>query len=152
MSNKVNTPIIVFYQATNIGTGKTIQMNVYDEGQALDAGKSGTMTEIGSTGRYYKSFTPDVVGFWLIMAYDSVSGKGQVIETYTIVVSDISTVGTDVSAVKAKTENLPVDPASQSGIETAIDGAENNIRGADNDDLKVLSEQIDALESPAMVG
>jgi len=152
MSHKVNVPIVVFYQAVSIGTGKTVQLNVYDETYALDAGKSGVMAEIGTTGRYYKAFTPDVVGYWLIMAYESPSGKGQVIDTYEVVATDISSVGTNVDAVRVKTDALPVDPASEADVETAITGAETNVRGADGDDLKVLSDQLDALESPAMVG
>jgi hypothetical protein len=54
-----------------------------------------------------------------------------------------------LTLVDAKTTNLPVDPASQSSVETAISTSENNIRGSDSDDLKTLSDQIDlsALET-----
>jgi len=52
-----------------------------------------------------------------------------------------------VQAIKAKTDNLPSDPASQSAIESKISQAEANIRGADNDDLKVLSDQLDGIQA-----
>lgn len=50
-----------------------------------------------------------------------------------------------VDAIKAKTDNLPVDPADESSLETAITTAESNIRGADSDTLKSLSDQIDGV-------
>ncbi len=52
-----------------------------------------------------------------------------------------------VNAIKSKTDNLPSDPASQSQVESAISTAEANIRGADNDDLKTLSDQLDAVQA-----
>ena len=150
---KVNTAIIVFYQANNARTGRTIQMNVYDEAQALDAPKSGTMTEIGSTGRYYRTFTPDALGTWSVQMYDTVGlVKGEAMITYKVGNSDVDSIQTDVSAVKAKTDNLPSDPADQSLVEAKIDSTESDIRGTDGDDLKTLSDQIDDIGSPAMVG
>jgi hypothetical protein len=50
-----------------------------------------------------------------------------------------------VDAIKAKTDNLPNDPADESLLEAAITAAESNIRGSDSDDLKDLSDQIDAV-------
>ena len=50
---KINESVEVTYQARNVSTGRTINMDIYDEAHALDAGKSTTMTEIGTTGRYY---------------------------------------------------------------------------------------------------
>ena len=48
---------------------------------------------------------------------------------------------TDVDAIKAKTDNLPASPASSDNVSSA----ESNIRGADSDTLKTLSDQIDAV-------
>jgi len=59
----------------------------------------------------------------------------------------IDTVDTIVDAIQANTDNLPADPASQSSVETAISNAESAIRGVDGDDLKTLSDQIDAVQS-----
>ena len=54
---------------------------------------------------------------------------------------------TTTQAIKTKTDNLPSDPASQSAVESKIDQAEANIRGADNDTLKTLSDQLDGVQA-----
>lgn len=62
--------------------------------------------------------------------------------------ANISTLALEATAsgIKDKTDNLPDDPADQSQIESAITTAEGNIRGADDDDLKDISEQIDIID------
>jgi hypothetical protein len=50
-----------------------------------------------------------------------------------------------LTAVKAKTDNLPGDPADQSAVEAAITAAVAGLKGADGDDLKAISDQIDGL-------
>jgi len=61
-----------------------------------------------------------------------------------------------VDAVKLKTDNLPASPAPASEYDTQLDqnlsATESNIRGADSDTLKSLSDQMDAVSSPPMVG
>ncbi len=52
-----------------------------------------------------------------------------------------------VLAIKDKTDNLPSDPASQSRVEAKLNQLEANIRGSDNDDLKTLSDQLDAVQA-----
>jgi len=58
-----------------------------------------------------------------------------------------SKAGEYVDAIRAKTDNLPTDPADQSLVEAAIATSESNIRGTDSDDLKVLSDQIDGVSA-----
>jgi hypothetical protein len=53
--------------------------------------------------------------------------------------------GGNLAAVKAKTDNLPGDPADQSAVAAAITAAVASLKGADGDDLKVISDQIDGL-------
>jgi len=53
----------------------------------------------------------------------------------------------EINAIKSKTDNLPSDPADQSLVEDAIKTSENNIRGADNDTLKTLSDQLDTAQA-----
>lgn len=65
---------------------------------------------------------------------------------------DIDSIGDEVAGIRGKTDNLPDDPADQSLVEGAISTSESNIRGTDNDTLKTLSEQLDTLDSPPMVG
>ncbi|MHA1368149.1 MAG: hypothetical protein ACTSRA_00350 [Promethearchaeota archaeon] len=50
----------------------------------------------------------------------------------------------DTSAIDAR---LPSDPADQSQVEAAITASENNIRGADSDTLKTLSDQLDIAQA-----
>jgi len=153
MIYKDGVSIIVTYQASNAATGKTIAMDIYDESQALDATKSvAAMTEIGTTGRYYATFTPDAEGEWIAMMYDSVSGTGDVVKAFKVVGHDVDSIGDNIDLIKASTDNLPSDPADQSAVEAAITASETSIRGADGDTLKTIADQLDTLESPPMVG
>ena len=68
---------MVTYQSAKASTGKTIQMDVYDETQSIASGQSGTMVEILNTGRYCKSFTPAAEGEWIIMMYSNDWNKPQ---------------------------------------------------------------------------
>jgi len=67
------------------------------------------------------------------------------IDDYKADVSSLALEST-AQAIKAKTDNLPSDPASQSQVDDKITQSEQNIRGADNDTLKTISDQIDELE------
>ena len=53
----------------------------------------------------------------------------------------------EIDDIKAKTDNLPTDPADQSAVELAISTSESNIRGTDNDDLKTISDQLDTAQT-----
>jgi len=192
---KSGVEIIVTYQAVNVATGKTITMSVYDEAHALDAGQSGAMAEIGATGRYWKAFTPDAEGEWIIVITNTTDGGGEVVKAYAVAGHDVDEIGDDVAAIKAVTDvesgvkavadaiqaktdliGASVAPAGeydtemayvteavateakQDIIDTNVDtivsdtGATGGIRGADSDSLKTLSDQIDAISAPAMVG
>ena len=106
-------------------------MEIYDESGAKDAINfpDVTMTEIGSSGRYKGSFTPDAEGKWRIMI-DSATTPGKVVK-------DFGVGGYDVDAV---------------GI--AVLAEADAIRGADSDTLKTISDQIDNLPQivPPMIG
>jgi len=160
---KTGSTLTITYQAVNAGSGKIILMEVYDESHSLDSAQSNTigLTEIASTGRYYDTIIPDAEGEWTVFVWEKIGAKkkGQVVKTFRIVSHDVESVGdavvtvdSKVTAVKTKTDNLPSDPASESQIEAAVIVSETSIRGADSDTLKTLSDQIDAFESPAMVG
>ena len=60
---------------------------------------------------------------------------------------DLAVVDTVVDAIKLKTDLIPSDPADQSAVEAAITAAAAAIRGADNDTLKTLSDQIDTIDT-----
>lgn len=52
---------------------------------------------------------------------------------------------TEVADIKAKTDNLPIDPADASAVDGQITVIGSAIRGADSDTLKTLSDQIDGV-------
>lgn len=54
---------------------------------------------------------------------------------------------TQLSGISSKTTNLPPDPADQSAVDGLIVAAVAAIRGADDDTLKTLSDQIDGIDS-----
>lgn len=139
---RVNREIKVVYQAAGAASGRTIEMNVYDENQGLVTGSSvAAMPEIGATGRYRSSFTPDVEGDWMVQIRDSVSNSGKVVKHYEIGGSDVDSIGDATGLIKVQTDLLPADPASQASVQTALDASE-----------AAIIAQIDDLESPAMVG
>ena len=151
---KNGVAIIVTYQAVAVGTGKTITMSVYDEAHALDAGQSGAMAEIGATGRYWKAFTPDAEGEWIIHMTNTTDGGGDTVKSYAVAGHDLDSVGDAVAAL----ENLSAaNVATELGTYDAptkaeLDASELAIRGADSDTLETLSDQLDSVSSPAMVG
>lgn len=64
----------ILYQAAGAGTGKTVQFDVYKPDKSLDAVQSGAGAEIGTTGRYHKSFDADAPG-WFVEISDDAGGK-----------------------------------------------------------------------------
>ena len=88
MAYKSGVAIIVTYQAANAQTGLTIKLDIYDEAHALDAVKSvAAMTEIGTTGRYYATFTPDAAGEWIALMYKD-GGGGEVVKAFRVATGD----------------------------------------------------------------
>ena len=64
----------VIYQGAGAATGLTVQVDVFKPDKSQDLAQSGTATEIGTTGRYHKSFDADAPG-WFVEISDSNSGK-----------------------------------------------------------------------------
>lgn len=138
---KVGEDIEVVYQAKNAGTGLTIQMDVYDETHIINNSLSAQMSEIGSTGRYFGVYSPDAEGPWTAVMYNISTGKGHAVKTFMVGGHNIDSIGDAVSV-------LP----NISAIELDHDALESAIRGADSDTLKTLSDQMDDIGEPAMVG
>lgn len=101
---KLNELIDVVYQAAGGTTGIVVTMDVYDEAGTLDAVQSGAMTEIGSTGRYKKSFTPDAEGLWHVQIGDANSGKA--VKSFSVGTTNIAEIGATVATVNAKVNDL----------------------------------------------
>lgn len=131
---KVSELIKVVYQASGATTGLTdVTMEIYDETGSKDIVNfpDVTLTEIGSTGRYEGSFTPDVVGNWEIMI-NSVTKPGKMVRQYEVGDFNVNSIGGIVGSMEA------------------------DIRGVDNDTLKTLSDQIDTIsvspDQPPILG
>jgi hypothetical protein len=97
---KNGVAIIVTYQAVNIATGKTVTMDVYDETHAKDVPKCiAAMTEIGTTGRYYATFTPDAVGEWILIMKNTTDSNGEVVKAYAVAGSNLDSITADISTL-----------------------------------------------------
>ena len=103
-SYKLNEPIDVVYQASGAHTAITVTMSVYDEVGVLDAGQSGAMVEIGATGRYKKSFTPDAEGLWIVQVGDTNGGKA--VKSFSVGTTNIAEIGATVATINAKIDDL----------------------------------------------
>lgn len=57
--------------------------------------------------------------------------------------SALTTAQTDITAIKAKTDNLPSDPADESQVEAAITAAVASIKGGDSRDLTEVYDKAD---------
>lgn len=94
---KIDEAIEVFYQAPNALSGKIVQMQVYD-GTHAAYGVLLTLTEIGASGRYYGTFTPDAEGNWAVTIQVD-NGTGKVIKHYPVVGHNIDSVGDSLAAL-----------------------------------------------------
>lgn len=156
----VNKQVEVIYQATLATSGLLdVTMEIYDETHAKDGVNfpDVTMTEIGATGRYYGVFTPDAVGVWQVHI-DSATKSGKSIKQIDVVAKDVVDVSTEVAAlndVSTVQINAEVDTALadyDAPTKAELDASESNIRGTDNDTLKTLSDQLDNVSGPPMIG
>jgi len=69
INEQFTTLLLVTDENNNPATGKTISYRIFDETRTVFA--TGSMTEIGSYGIYYLSWTPDAEGYWIFEAYYS---------------------------------------------------------------------------------
>ena len=101
---KLNEAVDIVYQASGAATGIVATMDVYDEAGTLDVAQSGAMTEVGTTGRYRKSFTPDAEGLWIVQIADA--GGGKAVKSYSVGQTNISEIGATVATINAKVDDL----------------------------------------------
>lgn len=160
MIHKINTPWEKTYQATKSTSGLTdVKMEIYDQTRAKDIVNfpDVIMTEIGSTGRYYGSFTPDEEGRWRVMI-DSATKSGKVVVDIFVTAHDIDSIGDAIAALNdlaAADINTEVDSALadyDGPTKAELDASELAIRGADSDTLETLSDQLDDVGQGPMVG
>lgn len=149
----------VIYQAAGAASGLTVQMDVMKADKTVDDTQSGTMTEIGTTGRYYKSFDADSEN-WSVQCSDPNGGKAtkmydkasydahgvaqlvaDVQTAISAVASSITTLGTLVTGIDGKTDSIISDVAAAN---SALSGITSSLTGIDT--------KIDKLQSPAGIG
>lgn len=151
---KTGETIKVYYRA--IPGSTSANMNVYDETDVLDSGQSGAMTQLGSSDRWIKTFTPDVDGDWHVEITDSKGGD--VIKHFSVGQYNVQSIGANLQSVETKVDNLndisivevnaEVDTALSDydgPTKAELDTTETNIRGTDDDSLKDISDQIDGI-------
>lgn len=132
---KNGVAIIVTYQAVNSATGKTVKMDIYDEAHAEDVAKAvAAMTEIGTTGRYYATFTPDAEGEWIALMENTTDNNGKAVKAFNVVGHSVDSIGDAVATV-----------------DTVVDGIQTDLDNG-TDGLGAIKAAVDAVESPAMVG
>jgi hypothetical protein len=131
MSYKVNKAIEVTYQAAGAANGLVdVTMVIFDETHT-DIAANVTMTEIGSTGRYYGSFTPDAEGEWQVHI-NSVATPGKVIKQFTVVAHDVDSVGDDIATVDTVVDAIKVVTDVESGVKADV-AALNDLSTSDVD-------------------
>jgi uncharacterized protein YoxC len=153
---KNGVAIIVTYQAVNSATGKTVTMDVYDESHAKDVPKSiAAMTEIGTTGRYYATFTPDAEGEWIVMMKNTTDSNGEVVKAFAVAGHNIDSIGDAVASVETKVDTvdtvvdgIQTDVTSIEGkvdtVDTVVDGIVTDVAGVDGkiDTLDTVADGI----------
>jgi hypothetical protein len=110
---EVSKPVDITYRAAKHTSGLTdVTMQIYDESRALDAINfpDVVMTEIGSTGIYYGSFTPDAKGTWTVMI-DSATKSGPDEQTIIVGDYDLDSLGATVDNIKTTVDDLSDPPA-----------------------------------------
>jgi len=116
---KVNEEIKIVYQAPNAESGLTnITMEIYDEtGTKSSDYPDVTMSEIGSSGRYVGTFTPDAGGDWII-TITKADGSGKVMKHYSIGDYNIDSLGTAIEGVST---DVAVVNSNVDGVVTELD-------------------------------
>lgn len=149
----------VIYQAAGAATGKTVQMDVYKPDKSKDIAQSATLTEIGTTGRYYGSFDADAAD-WHVEVEDDAGGK--CVKHYDKAAYDVVGVSALVADVQTAVDNVASAITTLQTLTGSIDGkidiVDTNVDTLVSDvtslatALGIVEGKIDALESPPMIG
>jgi hypothetical protein len=107
-------------------TGLTVSVQPYAAGAAV--GSAISLTEVSTSGFYTGNMTGSTGTYQLVFQSGGATvGTGQIVwsgtaevPVSTLTTADIPT--SDITAIKAATDNLPSDPADQSLLEAAIAG------------------------------
>lgn len=104
---KVDEPIKVLYQAPNKESGLTdIKCDVYDATDVVDDSQSGYMVEIGTSGRYKHTFTPNVEGDWSVQIVVESTAEGAATKHFSVGEYNIQEIGANLQSVELKVDEL----------------------------------------------
>ena len=173
---KVNEAIEIVYQAPNKESGLTgltaVEAEIYLPSNDKDSNfPDVALVEIGSSGTYNGTFTPDAEGEWKVIIHKS-DGDGQVVKRYSVGLHNVSSVGEgvsgintavadldgDVVALDTKVEALPdaaevnaeVDTAlAEYGVSTKVD--EDAAHAVTDGKIDALALDVDKIDTPPMV-
>lgn len=121
-SYKISEAIQVIYQAAGAATGLTVDMQIYDETGAAFTTAPQAMAEIGATGRYQASFTPDAQGEWHAQLVDS--GGGKALKQFSIGAYNVDSVGGLVGTVNT---NVGTVDTKVVAVQTVVDTTKTNV-------------------------
>lgn len=163
---QINNSLPFNFFFTELGRGKTgltVTIDVYKNGTEIVS--AGSVTERGD-GLYdytLSSGSVDAEGVYVGIAKTATTtvdqmhlaqgfwvGKGGVENLDAAVSSRLATTGytapdnSSITAIKAKTDNLPIDPADQSAVEAAITAAASSLATAAN--LAIVDGVVDAIK------
>jgi len=141
-SYKVGSAIEVVYQTLNAATGKTVNMEVYDETHTLVAGGPIVLTELGASGRYYGTFTPDAAGEWSVQIEEA-DGTGKVVKAFSVGTHHLQDVGAKVDTIETATNNLATEVGIVEGKVDTIDGEISTIDGK----VSTVDSKVDTVDS-----
>lgn len=149
----------VIYQPAKAETGVTVQVDVYKPDKTQDVAQSGTATEVGTTGRYYKSFTVDAPG-WFVEVSDNKGGKA--VKHWDKDAYDACRVVDLIADVQTAVDNIAT---AITALDTLVTGVDGKVDGIDTNvtdiktvtdtltaSLSAISDKIDELGSPPMIG
>lgn len=134
---------------TNISgaSGLDSEIDAWEDGSAPDGFSDCTneATEIGSTGIYYLSLTQAEMNHDYIVIHIKSSSSGAIPQIIIINTKERA----DIAGIKAKTDNLPADPADDSDIDSQL----ATIAGYLDTEVAAIKAKTDLIPaSPAAVG
>lgn len=129
---KVDEVVDLGYQAPNKETGAMVIAEIYLPNKAKDSNfPDVTLVEIGTSGTYRGTFTPDAEGTWQVVMHKD-DGDGQVVRNYSVGSHNVHSVGDAVAAVGSEVAD----------VDTHLDTVEGKIEDIQN--------QVGALDTPPL--
>jgi len=109
---KVDELIQITYQTFAAQSGQIVTMEIFDETGSKDLVNfpDVTMTEIGSTGRYTGSFTPDTEGEWVVMISYGTPTRGKIVKQYSVGGYNLDEIGQTIDTIEIQTQGIDSPP------------------------------------------